>query len=509
MIYNRLTNIRINSHWFVLLSFFCFFYFLVNFVLTTNEFFPVHQDDYVFAGSGFQNMSLFIERPVIMNLAYFVAALGMLPSFILVSSIVVIFPVLVILFLENLFDIKYRWYTLILFAAITFGHVSAFENGKYLGSVGSLSGVFGVMTLLTMVLAYRKNQLKYVGMALIFYTLTCFSREDYLLPPMILIIALGVNTYFQFSIKLTYQNLLTYRRTIFVCSIFMLLVAFLSVLLSIKVASRFAHLINASVATDPYAVKLTIDSLLTSIHKLTFEFIPTTTFFSFLGFTILWFTHKDQRFELITLAFIVIALILPYAMIPNNLPSYRVVSWLPWFAAIGCIGIQAVLDKVKARLNSKILMLGIGLTAASSIYVLLQNLQYNPERNGITAWYAGQQVIQKNIIQTLSVNRNVITGANIVAIRGIEMLSPWGDNDAQFLRDKLGFKNKWLIFVSGSSLFNKINFIDDGTLRATDNRQYVLVAPISKMCELPNMLLISFDEKGVGDIQHTKQQCAH
>lgn len=505
MIADKSSRFRIKSYWAILL-FFSIFYYIVNFVLTPNDFFPVHQDDYILLGRGFQDMGLFMERPVTLNIAYLVSEFGMLPSFLLVSALVVIVPMLIVVFLEKLFDIRFQWYSLVLFSAITFGHFSAFENGKYLGSVVGMSGLLGSLTLLIMIMAFKKNEGKYVAMALIGYALTCFSREDFLLPPLILLTLLYLNTYLRFSKKLTQENIFTYRRTIVASGIIMLLIASLSVLLSIKVGSRFANMFSASsAAVDPYAVKLTFSSLINSFHKLTFEFIPAPTIFALLGIIVILFSHRDKRLELITAAFIIIAIMLPYTMIPNNLPAYRVVSWLPWFAAIGCIGTQTMICKMEKRLGSGAAMVGIGLIVGSSIYVLLQ---YDSERKGIAAWYSGQQIINKNIIGTLQQNRGLITKERIVAIRGIEGLSPWGNTDAQFLRNKLGFQNKWMLFVSGSNAFNTVNYNDaTGSLHATDQRQYVLVAPISRMCDMPDMLIIDFDGKGLGEPLRTNQLC--
>lgn len=505
MIIDKSPRFRINSHWTILLLF-CFFYYIVNFVLTPNDFFPVHQDDYILLGRGFQDMALLIERPVTLNIAYLVSEFGMLPPFILVSALVVIVPMLIVLFLEKLFDIRFRWYSLVLFSAIIFGHFSAFENGKYLGSVVGMSGLLGSLTLLIMILAFKKNEWKYVLMALIGYALTCFSREDFLLPPLILLILFYLNTYLKSEKKLTQETILIYRRTIIASGIIMLIIASLSVLLSIKVGSRFANMFSASsVAVDPYAVKLTFNSLVSSFHQLSIEFIPAPTIFFLIGITIVWFTHRDKRLELIAVAFIVISILLPYAMIPNNLPAYRVVSWLPWFAAIGCIATQAVICKLREQLGVAVAVVGVSMIIGTSFYVLLQ---YDLERKGIAAWYTGQQILNKNIIGTLQQNRGSISKEDIVAIQGIEGLSPWGNTDAQFLRNKLGFQNKWILFVGGSNAFNTVNYNDDaGSLHAMDQRQHVFVAPLSMMCDMPDMLIIVFDGNGLGEPRHTNQLC--
>ena len=504
MIVDKLPRFRITSQWIILL-FFGLFYFFVNFVLTPNGFFPVHQDDYVFLGKGFQDMAFFIERPVTLNLAYLLSGFGMLPLFLLVSALVVVVPMLIVVFIEELFDIRFRWYSLVLFSAITFGHFSAFENGKYLGSVVGLSGLLGCLTLLLMILAFKKNEGKYVIMALIGYALTCFSREDFLLPPLILLTLFYLKTYLKSQKILTQENVSIYRRTIVVSIILMLLIASLSVLLSVEVGSRFANMFSSnSAAVDPYAVKLTLNSMLGSYRKLSIEFIPAPTIFCLLGIFIIWIFHRNKHLELITVILIVIALMLPYAMIPNNLPAYRVVSWLPWFAVIGCIAIQAVISKVRDKIGPGVAMVSIGMLIFASFYVL----HHDRKRQSIAAWYSGQQVLNKNIIRTLQKNRGVILKESIVAIRGIEGLSPWDNTNAEFLRNKLDFQNKWILFVSGSNAYNTINYqYVAGALHATNKRQYVLITPKSEICDMPDMLIFDFDEKGLGKPLRTNQLC--
>ncbi len=498
-------NINKTENWTRVL-FISAFYYVVNFILTPNDFFPVHQDDYILLGRGFRDMAVFIERPVTLNFVYLVAEIGVLPTFLLVSAIVVFVPIVVINFFELLFGLRYRWYSLILFAAICFGHFSAFENGKYLGSVVGISGLLGSLTLLSMLIAWKEKSKKFTLFAVIGYGLTCFSREDFLLPPLVLLSFFYLSTFLRFDSNNPNENLTFYRKNLLFIGGAMTILALLSVIFSAMVGSRFASMFSSSlVANDPYAVQLTISSVMAAFHKLTLQFIPGPTFFALFGLIVGWFVFQKKRMELIVSSLLILSIILPYTIIPNNLPSYRVVSWLPWFAAFGCMTGQVIVEKIRERLGALAWLFGVGLLFSSSFYVLMQ---FDIERQTIAGWYVGQQSLNKNILETLQRNSDLISREKVVAIRGVEGLSPWGNTDSEYLRNKLGYKNKWVILVNQNSAYNTINYVEaSGDVHTNDNRRYVAVAAVSGMCDLPDMLLIDFDKKGLGELNRTSHLC--
>ena len=486
--------------------FFCAFYYLVNFTLTPNEFSPVHQDDYILLGRGLRDMAVFIERPVTLNFVYLIAEIGVFPTFLLVSAIVVFLPIAVIHFFELVFGLRYRWYSLILFSAICFGHFSSFENGKYLGSVVGVSGLLGSLTLLSMLIAWGEKSKKFTLFALIGYGLTCFSREDFLLPPLILLSFFYLSTFLRLDSNKSNENLTIYRKNVLIIGGAMTILALLSVIFSAMVGSRFATMFSSNlVANDPYAVRLTISSVMAAFQKLTLQFIPGPTIFALFGLIVGWFVFQKKRMELIVSSLIIFLIILPYTIIPNNLPSYRVVGWLPWLAAFGCMTTQVVVEKIRERLGVLVWMFGVGLLFISSFYVLMQ---FNTERQTIAGWYVGQQSLNKNMLVTLQKNSDLISREKVVAIRGVEGLSPWGNTDAEYLRNKLGYKNKWVVLVNKNSAYNTINYVGaSGDVHTNDYRRYVTVAAVSGMCDLPDMLLIDFDKEGLGELNRTSHLC--
>ena len=499
------TYVRVNSRLLVLLCF-SLFYLGVNFMFTPNNFFPVHQDDYILLGRGFSDLALFIERPITLNMVYLAAAGGIFAPYALVSVLVVIYPLLVIIFTERLIGARLNWPLYALFAAITFAHFSAFENGTYLGSVVGISGVLGTLTLILMHMGFTGAGKKYIYCSLVAYFMTCFAREDFLLPPFILLLYFYIKTIQIPRDRRQIEHPIVNVREIYFYGGIMLIVALFSILFSIKVGSRFENLFFArSDVIDPYAVKLSFISLVGSFELLSFEYIKYPTILAILGVATIFAINSGTRLELLAFIFIVISIMMPYAMIPNNLPSYRVVSWLPWFVVVGCIALQRLDLKLQAYIDPRFRFIGTIVILAAG-YLAVQ--EYDSDRQIIAGWYVNQREINKNIYDTLDQNRDQIKFEKIVAIRGVEKLSPWSNTDAQFLKNKMGFQNMWLVLVPGSSAFNTINYLGSvNDFLISDKRRNVLVARFAALCEYSNILVIDFDQRGVGKLSRITRNC--
>jgi len=336
--------------------------------------------------------------------------------------------------------------------------------------------------------------------------LTSFSREDFLLPPLVLLAYYYFKS-FDKTVRLQTSNTLAASRIWIVgVATAMLVMAALSVIFSAKVGSRFANLIYQSSATaDPYSVKLTISSVFAAFNKLTFEYIVGPTIFSLIGVGLGLILFREKRFELITTTLIVLSIILPYTMIPNNLPAYRVVSWLPWFAGIGILIMQQLLNEIKERMGSKFGNIAISISVAFSVIILAQ---MDPKRQSMARWYKNQQILNNNIIGSLIQNSDMILKEKIVAVRGVKGLSPWSNTDAGFIRNKIKLPNKWVLLIDENSQFYSINYsFKNSEVHKKRKQSHVLVVKTSELCEMPDMLLLDFDENGAGSAYRSGQLC--
>lgn len=468
-------------------------YYVINFILTQNAFFPIHQDDYVFLGTNWENFTWRIERPVTMNLAYIASSLGHDVSFYAVSFLTVAFPALTLLFLSLLFRIRFSWVAALLFAVISFSHHGSLENGKYLGAVGMWSLFFGSISLILALLAHRTRSRGYLVLTLLAYALSAFSKEDFLLPPFLLMCFLAVPA-------IEGQERGRWLDPMMAAgAVGAAVIAVLSALFSMMVKSRFAGLVGPANG-GAYDIALGLKSLLGTFSKLTFGYIPTETGLALAAFVACLALLPRQRRRVVLFGLLTLTLILPYTLIPNNLPSYRVFGWLPWMAGIIALAVQTGMDRVPSAAGR--------LAAAAVAVVIGAGVFYAnlTERRTIAGWYAGQQAINRRMVLSIERHRAEVAAEPEVGIRGLDFLSPWSNNDGSYLRKKRGFQNSWTVFVPQTTPFYQVGA--DGTGAAIPSLvPKVRVVAETELCSRPDLLVLQFDANGKGTPSRARDLC--
>jgi len=145
------------------------------------------------------------------------------------------------------------------------------------------------------------------------------------------------------------------------------------------------------------------------------------------------------------------------------------------------------------------------ISVAFSVIILAQ---MDPKRQSMARWYKNQQILNKNIIGSLIQNSDMISKEKIVAVRGVKGLSPWSNTDAGFIRNKIKLPNKWVLLIDENSQFYSINYsFKNSEVHKKIEQSHVLVAKTSELCEMPDMLLLDFDENGAGSAYRSGQLC--
>lgn len=476
-------------------------YWLINFVLTPNSLSPLHQDDYLLLGTGYENLRWWVERPVSTNLVYIMGEMGLTFSFALVNLLTVAIPALVLYFVSQLLRIRLGWLSAIAFGVMVFSHPSAFEHGKYLGLITNLtSHFFGCLALIGLLYARQKPTLANNTLAVITYGLSVFAKEDFLLPPLLLLAYFAAELYFpsMSSVSKATGDKTLEKKWCLKITLWFIALAGASILFSLLVRNPFlAGAVGQVGKAAPYAVSFNPRVLTAAFLKLTVEYSPWHTVAGVLAAIVLGVFWKERRRELLLLAIIIFSLIFPYALISNHNLPYRVFAWLPWLSALVVVGAPLLwrgeIAEFSGRRTAKTIAFVLFL-----VPFLIGYLDRTP-RLMVASWYESGQRLNKQMLDSLVANKALLNNEEVVGIVGVEGLSPWSNTDGAYLQKKLGFKNRWVVFVDKSTMFFTIN--------ESAAPAYVLVISSQRLCEKPRLLVMKFDSSGVGTPLRAGELC--
>ena len=105
----------------------------------------------------------------------------------------------------------------------------------------------------------------------------------------------------------------------------------------------------------------------------------------------------------------------------------------------------------------------------------------------------------KQMVDSIFANKTNLAKEQVVGIVGVEGLSPWSNNDGAYLQKKLGFGNRWVVFVDKSTMFV--------TVRESAPSAYLSVVSSQRLCDQPGLLVMKFDSSGVGTPLRARDLC--
>jgi hypothetical protein len=467
-------------------------YWLINFVLTPNTLSPLHQDDYVVLGAGYGKLRWLIERPISTNLAYFMGEMGPTFSFALVNLLTAAIPAQVLYIVARLLRVRLGWLLTTAFSVMVFSHLAAFEHGKYLGLITNLtSHFFGCLSLIGLLHMRQNPSLPASMFAVSAYGLSVFAKEDFLLPPILLLIYFGGDLYYpraNNTVDAADHKSLEKKRWLKI-SLWFIVLAGASVLFSLLVRNPFlAGAVNQVGSTAHYAVNFDPRVLMATFRTLTVEYSTWQTLAGIsvaFALGVLW---KERRRELALIVVIVFCLILPYALISNRVLPYRVFAWLPWLSAL-VVFAAALLWRGEITLFSSRKVTRSFALVLFLVPFLIGYLDRLP-RLMVAEWYKSAQKTNIQMFNSIVANQAMLQKEEVVGVVGVEGLSPWSNNDGAFLREKLGFWNRWVVFVDKSSMFF--------TIKESVLPTYLSVISSRQVCDQPGLLVMKFDSTGVG-----------
>lgn len=307
--------------------------------------------------------------------------------------------------------------------------------------VGTISMFFGGLALVILSRWDRNRTNSAATFFVSLYALSIFAKEDFILPPLIL---LG---WYMFRDGDWKRQLSAHK---WLLSSMTFLLIFFVVFNKLIIPGR-SFIDSVDKAKSPYF--MTLNPI--SMAKVAFSYFVDegrhirvlSAFYAVCTLTALALGKKWK--ETLLVALIVAGLMAPYLIMPNHKFSYYGIKWWAWQAIASLVLIQIIFTKREAIV-----------TALIGAIVLMPAL-INLSRHRGTAWNQSAYVRDrfaksKNIQRTLLANRSAINAQKRVAVTGIGPgeieQSPWQGNGETgfFLRGDLDLDPKWIVFVKSA-----------------------------------------------------------
>lgn len=473
-------------------------YLLFCYVLTWNRPFPMHPDDFMILGGRIADLGMFWKRPVLANVIFLMGASGQVAAYVFLNAMAVLVPWLTMRMLEHVFETPLSLPATGLFGVLVFAHATAFEHGKYLGLISNLlSHALGVGALLMIWRAWSGSERWSWFAAIGLYLLSAFAKEDFLLPPLALLAALWLGLR-DGSLPLRDWRSSPWR--LGATTAFTLIGAGSMAWNAFDSNPFVAGLFVEKAADYPYAVDLRPLALARHAWTLLVGYVPLATLYALVAWMWAFWRIRNWRPALVFFAVCVGCLVLPYAVIPNNMPPYRAYAWLPWLAALTAIAYQKLTlphAGSAAQLRSST-WLGVG-----AVIALATAVAYQPARQRMAQDYAAGERPMREMVAALERVRPQLAGAQIVGLAGLEGRSPWCNNDALYVHAALGFEQSWLVFADAESYCYR-NLPPDARRK---RGMRVHVAPRARLCQMPDLPVLQFAADGTASLRSGRELC--
>ena len=299
--------------------------------------------------------------------------------------------------------------------------------------VGTLSMLFGGVALMYLVNWDRDKQRSSAIFFILFYALSLFSKEDFILPPLVLLgWYLVRNNDWQ-------QEVHKYKE---------ILIATFSVLFLFLIFNKFiiahrSYMDPVQQSGHPYFMSLNPVSVLNVVYYYLTGFyrhIKILTVLYVASSFIAIMMMRSRIKEILVIVLIVLCLMAPYSIMPNHLFSYYGLKWWAW---------QTLTTLALAQL----ILASRSVLATALLSSIILVFAYKTTDRNVSNYFRTNFAISNNMQISLSMNRELINAQKKVAVIGIGpgqiSNSPWqGNGETEFyLRNDLNTDTQWIVFV--------------------------------------------------------------
>jgi hypothetical protein len=399
------------------------------------------------------------SRPVSTAVAKIASVIGVGFGFAFLNLLMVLYAALVFvfvrLFLRQISVSKFfSWTAAVTAAVVIFSAPQIISHTKHFGGIVSFTSiVFGITAMLMLLQANRAQDLGKWGIYGSAAILSCFlsvmAKEDFILPVLILAGGLWVGDLREVNL----MRLFAKRRDLIIL-FFMLIVALFAVYFNLRIAPN-PHLLVGDPTYEQDWAFLSIAKTILKYHKLHF-YIQVIDLAFLCGVVIAIVASSELRSKIIVLFLVIVAIRLPYAVLPQKVSEYYVYNWYLWeVAALTMLG-ALLFSKLHAWYYEKhpisARRYGAYVAAISSCLIcvvwLILPLNTYMQRSVQLNWYREQGEINLNIIDTLLEYKTQLARYETIGIFRAPPLNPWLEPGGTFLRNRYGFSNKWILFIN-------------------------------------------------------------
>lgn len=453
---------------------------------------PVVVDDYTNVGSSIADMSTRWKRPVSANLIFLFAHYAPASSYFAMAALAVLNAALVLWLLSQVFAVRVPMAVVAAFGIVTFSHVSAFNHAFHLGLLTNLiSHLFGLASMAALWQGWKRGGSAWFVVALLAYALGAFAKEDFLLPPLLLAGLLALRAREEGTTPASARGYWMQAAVLFAIAAASL--AWHALDRNPFVAGLFAP----ERSPAPYVVDLSPRGLASSYWTLLGGFAPLACGVAALAWVAMFLRLRGRRVALLWYLAVVLALVLPYAIIPRTIVPARVYAWLPWLVAIAAVAwasMQAAIPPARRVLASATVLV-LALAAAW--------LQW-PARGPLLAEYAGQVAKNRTMVETLLLHRGQLDGHPEIGLVGLGEWGPWCAQDALYVNGKLGFEGRrWLVFVPAPTRCYTQQERDVARKRGVN----VGVQDLATLCSRGPLPVLEYLPDGTGQLRSASDYC--
>lgn len=433
-------------------------------------------DDYHGLSFQFSSISWHNPRPVFYFLAPFFAHLGLTGYYLLVLFLVILSAAAVFRFVQKFFscNIPIEW--IFLYGVLVFSFPFIIDVSKFLGIIINLcSALFALISMFSLLKGYRENKTSFFILAALFYTLSLFTKEDFILPNILLIAYLFLFEKIEIDINLYHRKI-----KLFLFSAYTII----SIIALALFNKYIVHSVFTGMSTSlsaPYAVNLAFSS----VFKVYMHYLISNVYSIILTISALlifilclFFTAVETRIKLFFLLLIILSLIMPYSVLPNHTAYFYICNWLPWQSAVIVFG----LFFLTAGWNKQTKYIFVAVFS-----ILLIPISY-PHRNYTSVRYEADAQRNKNMVSTLIYYKKKLNQESYVGVINVTHFATWLIGNGDYFRNNLGLTPRWLVFVDNNS---------DNITQIDSNKQINLLDS-KKICDFPSMKYLHFMPDGKG-----------
>lgn len=392
--------------------------------------------------------------------------------------------------LESVFRIRLG-VVILMSAWITFAVTPAVMEGVYKLEtvVGTLTMLFGGLSILFLV-QWQKDKRRWLAAGfLLFYALSIFSKEDFILAPMFLL------AWYMFRDGNRQGSPKQYLQ---------LLLPAMAIVVTFILFNKFITLSDRSFITpvdhqlSPYFMTFNpISMVRTAIHySFGFDSSIKYIFIAYVTSSFLAVVFGRAWKEVLLVGLIVGSLMGPYLIMPNHLFAYYGLKWMMWQVLTTAVIIRLFIANRRVA-DSVVVFLG----AASVLPAIIGFHNQNNSLWHVSKYFKNEFEVSRNVHETLAQNRKALNALDRVAVIGVGpgqiVNSPWqGNGETAFYFEDLGLTPKWEVYVKSS----RSDYAIDSPASLSAIPKPVVVKELSKLPSTDVSHVLVFENTGHGTL---------